>query len=106
MNQEINTKERRLDRLQALKLWTTGSAWFSGEEKIKGTLTPGSLADLAVLSDDYFTIEEDEIRSLESVLTMVNGAVVHGAAEYASESPVMVINGVSVSVDFLETYGI
>jgi hypothetical protein len=84
---EINTKERRLDRLQALKLWTTGSAWFSGEEKIKGTLTPGSLADLAVLSDDYFTIEEDEIRGLESVLTMVNGVVVHGAAEYASESP-------------------
>jgi predicted amidohydrolase YtcJ len=84
---EINTKERRLDRLQALKLWTTGSAWFSGEEKVKGTLTPGSLADLAVLSDDYFTVEEDEIRGLESVLTMVNGVIVHGAEEYASESP-------------------
>ncbi len=84
---EINAKERRLDRLQALKLWTTGSAWFSGEEKIKGTLMPGSLADLAVLSGDYFAIEEDDIRGLESVLTMVNGVVVHGAAEYAAESP-------------------
>jgi len=84
---EINAQERRLDRLEALRLWTTGSAWFSGEEKIKGTLAPGSLADLAVLSDDYFAIEEDEIRGLDSVLTMVNGVIVHGAAEYASHSP-------------------
>lgn len=84
---EITRREQRVDRLQALKLWTTGSAWFSGEEKIKGTLAPGSLADLAVLSDDYFAVEDDEIRGLESVLTMVNGAIVHGAAEYASQSP-------------------
>ncbi len=83
----INPEKSRLDRELALKLWTTGSAWFSGEEKLKGTLAPGKLADLAVLSDDYFAVEEDEIRNLESVLTLVDGSVVHGAAEYNSLAP-------------------
>ena len=83
----INPEERRLNREQALQLWTAGSAWFSGEEKQKGTLAPGRLADLAVLSDDYFSVDEDEIRNLESVLTIVDGAIMYGAAEYAGLCP-------------------
>ena len=39
-----------LDRETALRLWTQGSAWFSGESQLKGTLAPGMYADLAVLS--------------------------------------------------------
>ena len=84
---EINAPENRLNRLQALELWTSGSAWFSGEEKSKGTLTAGSLADLAVLSHDYFAVEEDEIRHTESVLTIVDGAIVHCSEEYAGHNP-------------------
>jgi len=84
---EINAPENRLDRQQALELWTNGSAWFSGEEKIKGKLTVGSLADLAVLSHDYFAVEEDDIRNTESVLTIVDGAIVHGSQEYAPHNP-------------------
>ena len=45
------------------------------------------LTDLAVLSDDYFEIEEDEIRGLESVLTMVGGVIVHAAEEFTSYNP-------------------
>jgi predicted amidohydrolase YtcJ len=77
----------RLSREEALRLYTHGSAWFSGEDARKGTLVVGRFADLAVLSDDYFTVEDDAIRGLESVLTMVGGRVVHGSGEFASLAP-------------------
>jgi predicted amidohydrolase YtcJ len=79
--------ENRLDRLTALRLMTKGSAWFSSEEDIKGTIAPGKFADLAVLSADYFSIPEEKIKNLESVLTVVGGKVVYGAAEFADMSP-------------------
>jgi predicted amidohydrolase YtcJ len=63
----------RLDREEALKLYTMGSSWFSTEDGKKGALAPGQLADLAVLSGDYFSIREEEIKHLESVLTIVGG---------------------------------
>ena len=47
----------------------------------------GRWADLAVLSDDYYAIDEDDIRGLESVLTMVGGNIVYGAQEFAKLSP-------------------
>src|SRR5258708_3503197 len=61
-------QENRLDREEALKLYTMGSSWFSTEEEKKGALAPGQLADLAVLSGDYFSIPEEESKHLESVL--------------------------------------
>lgn len=76
-----------LDRLSALRLYTEGSAWFSGDEQKKGALKPGYLADLAVLTDDYFSIPVEQIKSLESVLTMVNGTVVYAAQEFKSFDP-------------------
>lgn len=83
----LHPPERRLDRLEALRLYTVGSAWFSGEQQIKGTLAPGHLADLAVLSDDYLRIADDEIADITSVLTMVGGRPVHGAAEFSHLAP-------------------
>ena len=77
----------RLEREQALRLYTNGSSWFSGEEGKKGILSPGQLADLAVLSADYFTIPEEEIKGIESVLTIVGGKVVYGAEEFGSLAP-------------------
>ncbi|OGG45830.1 MAG: amidohydrolase [Candidatus Handelsmanbacteria bacterium RIFCSPLOWO2_12_FULL_64_10] len=76
----------RLDRMQALRLWTVGSAWFSGEEGKKGALLPGQLADLVVLSGDYFSVPEEQIKDLKSVLTVVGGKVVYGAGEFKSLS--------------------
>jgi predicted amidohydrolase YtcJ len=80
----LHDKADRLTREEALRLYTHGSAWFSHEDDKKGTLEPGRFADLAVLSDDYFAVEDDAIRGLESVLTMVGGRIVHGAKEYGS----------------------
>jgi hypothetical protein len=77
----------RLSREQALRLYTQGSAWFSGESEKKGTLAPGRFADLAVLSDDYFSVEEERIKGLSSVLTILGGKVVYGAEEFGDLAP-------------------
>jgi predicted amidohydrolase YtcJ len=76
-----------LSREEALRLWTHGSAWFSGEGDVKGTLAPGMYADLAVLSADYMTVPAEEIRRINSVLTIVGGRVVHGDGDFADRAP-------------------
>ena len=73
--------------MEALRLFTVGSSWFSSEEGKKGSIAPGQLADLAVLSADYFSIPEEEIKRLESVLTLVGGRVVYAAAPFAKLAP-------------------
>lgn len=80
-------EQNRLSRMEALRLYTSGSAWFSGEQEQKGTLAPGQFADLAVLTDDYFQVPEEEIRSLESVLTIVDGKPVYAAGDFSSLAP-------------------
>ncbi len=77
----------RLDRAEALRRYTLGSAWFSGEETKKGTLAPSQFADLAVLSADYFSVAENEIKNIESELTIVDGRVVHGAGDFSTWDP-------------------
>lgn len=76
-----------LTRFEALKLITTGSAWMSGEEKVKGTLKRGQYADFVVLPEDVFTVDAERIKRMESVLTVVNGKVVYGAASFAPLAP-------------------
>ena len=76
-----------LPRSVALELWTTGSAWFSNEQGKKGKIQAGMLADLAVLSADFFSVEEEAIKSIESVLTVVGGQIVYGAAEFTALGP-------------------
>ena len=72
---------------EALKLYTLGSSWFSTENGKKGALAPGQLADLTVLSADYFSIPEEEIKQLESVLTIVGGKIVYATAEFSRLAP-------------------
>jgi len=84
---ELYDESNRLDRIEALRLWTEGSSWFSSEEGKKGALSQGQLADLSVLSADYFAVPEEQIKSIESVLTMVGGKVVYAAGEFASLGP-------------------
>jgi predicted amidohydrolase YtcJ len=79
--------ENRFDRAEALKLYTMGSSWFSTENGKKGALAPGQLADFAVLSADYFSIPEEEIKQLASVLTVVGGKVVYATAEFSKLAP-------------------
>ena len=76
--------EETPDRLTALELYTLGSAWFSFDDDVRGSLEVGKLADLAVLTGDYLTVPLDEIGNLESVLTMLGGKVVYAAGELAA----------------------
>lgn len=76
-----------IDREAALRLWTEANTWFSTEEGKKGQIKPGQLADLIVLDRDYFSVSEDEIQDIESVLTLLGGKPVYGAGDFASLSP-------------------
>jgi predicted amidohydrolase YtcJ len=69
-------------RLDALRFYTLGSAWFSFDDDERGSIEVGKLADLAVLSDDYMTVPVEKIGGLESVLTMVGGRIVYAAAPF------------------------
>ena len=86
---QLAAPENRLSRAEALALYTVGSAWFSQEEDVKGLLASGQYADFAVLSDDYFSVPEGRIGQIESVLTVVGGRVVYGAAEFAGLVPAL-----------------
>jgi len=77
----------RLDRMEALRLWTVGSSWFSTEQGSKGAIVPGQFADLAILSGDYLSVPDEEIKQLESVLTIVGGKPVYGAEEFSDLAP-------------------
>ncbi len=84
---QLAAPANRLSRHEALRLYTVGSAWFSGEEELKGTLAPGRYADLAVLSADYFSVPEHEISGIEAVLTIVGGEPTYGAGDFESLAP-------------------
>ncbi|HDX9705990.1 MULTISPECIES: amidohydrolase [Bacillus cereus group] len=83
----IYDEKNKLDRKVALELYSKGSAWFSDDEGKKGTLAVGQFADIAVLSADYFTVPEEEIKNLESLLTIMGGQVVYGNDEFKNLSP-------------------
>jgi predicted amidohydrolase YtcJ len=70
-------------RVDALRAYTIGSAWFSFDENKRGSLEPGKVADLAVLSQDYMTVPADQVGSIESLLTMVGGKIVYAAGPFA-----------------------
>jgi predicted amidohydrolase YtcJ len=76
------SEQNLLDRTTALKLFTQGSAQLIKMDKDRGKLKEGLLADFAVLTDDYFKVEDVKILQLESVLTVLNGEVVYGSGEF------------------------
>lgn len=78
-----------VDRETALGMYTKANAWFSNEEGVKGQIKVGQLADFALLSADYFSVPEDQIRHLVSVLTVVGGKPVHGDDEFKPLAPAL-----------------
>ncbi|MFC6981283.1 amidohydrolase [Microbulbifer taiwanensis] len=76
---ELLSPKQRLSRTEALRQYTQGSAWFSGEETRKGRIAVGQDADFAVLSADYFSIPEVQIKDVVSLLTVLGGEVVYAA---------------------------
>ena len=69
--------DQAITRMEALRAWTLGSAWDAHSENDLGSIEPGKLADLVVLSDDYLTMPNEELRDLKSVLTLIGGDVVY-----------------------------
>lgn len=84
---QLYDEQNILERETALRLWTQGSAWFSGEADVKGTLAPGQYADLAVLSSDYFSIPAEDIKHVSALLTLVDGQIVHAAGPFQDLNP-------------------
>ena len=80
----IRDPKQNVTRAEALRMYTMGSAWFTFAEKRKGSIEAGKFADLAVLNADYLTVGEDQIRSIESVLTMVGGRAVYTVSPFTS----------------------
>ncbi|MFR9704732.1 amidohydrolase [Aeromonas sanarellii] len=84
---QMYDERNRLPRETALSLWTNGSAWFSSEQGKKGMIKVGQLADLAVLSEDFFHVPEESIKGIESVLTLVGGKIVFAQGTFGPLAP-------------------
>jgi predicted amidohydrolase YtcJ len=78
---------QQVSRVDALRLYTEGAAWFSFDDHQIGSFIAGKYADLAVLSHDYLTVPEQTIRRIESVMTMVGGKAVHATKPFAAMAP-------------------
>ena len=74
---------QRISRVEALRLYTEGAAWFCFDDHHLGSFTEGKYADMAVLSADYLTVSDEMIRKIDSVLTLVGGKAVHATAPFA-----------------------
>jgi predicted amidohydrolase YtcJ len=68
--------DQRMSREEALRSYTWNNAWAAFEENLKGSLEPGKLADITVLSRDIMTIPEDQIPATDVVYTIVGGTIV------------------------------
>jgi predicted amidohydrolase YtcJ len=73
-------KEEKIDRKEALYMYTLWAAAYSGEEKLIGSIEPGKLADLVVLGGDYMTFPETDLGKMPVVMTVVGGRIVHEVA--------------------------
>jgi predicted amidohydrolase YtcJ len=79
--------DNRVSREKALRMWTHENTWFSSEVGKKGQIMAGQLADLALLSDDFFAVPDNEIVHIRSILTMLGGKVVHGDGDFRPLAP-------------------
>ena len=80
-NGEVFSGRHRMTREEALRSYTLNNAYAAFEEHLKGSLTPGKLADIVILSQDIMTIPEEEIPATEVVYTIVGGEVRYSAPE-------------------------
>ncbi|MDE0357355.1 MAG: amidohydrolase [Gammaproteobacteria bacterium] len=80
-NGEVLSGEHRMTREEALESYTINNAYAAFEEHLKGSLTPGKLADIVVLSQDIMTIPEEEIPATEVAYTIVGGEVRYSGPE-------------------------
>ena len=75
--------DQALTREEALRLYTNAGPYYTFDERTKGTIEVGRLADMVVLSADYMTVPEAQIKDIKPLQTVVNGKVVYAAADGA-----------------------
>ena len=83
---QVMTKDNTLDRLTALRLFANGG-YDLIKETSKGKIEKGYYADLAILDKDYFSVEDEAVKTITSKLTIVDGKVVYGTDEYKTVAP-------------------
>ncbi|KAI0429262.1 amidohydrolase 3 [Xylaria sp. FL1042] len=78
LGQQINAGQQ-ISRQELLYLYTRANQWFLGnvDEQLLGSLEVGRLGDVVVLNEDYFTVPDEELKALRSILTVVGGSVVY-----------------------------
>lgn len=69
--------DQAISRSEALYAYTQAGTWLTREEALKGSITPGKLADLVVIDRDYFSVPDEEIKEIAAELTMVGGRIVY-----------------------------
>jgi len=82
IKQERVAPEQAISRAEALRCATMNGAYLTFDEDRKGSLEPGKLADLAVLSADPLNVAESELRDIGAVMTMVGGRIVYETANW------------------------
>jgi predicted amidohydrolase YtcJ len=80
LGDQINIGQQ-ITRQEVLRMYTRDNGWFLREEDKLGSIEPGKLADLVVLNDDYFSVPDERLKRMRSVLTLVGGTVVHDSGE-------------------------
>ena len=83
---QVMAKENVLDRTVALRLITSGGYGLV-KEKLKGKIQKGYFADLVILNKDYFLVADEEVKSITSKLTIVDGKIVYGDKDYSVLAP-------------------
>ena len=78
---ELINAGQTLTRQEAMRLYTVENGWFSKEEDKLGSIEVGKLADLVVLNRDYFSVPDEGLKQLRSVLTVVGGRIVHDTGQ-------------------------
>jgi predicted amidohydrolase YtcJ len=73
----VHEPEQRVTRMEALKMWTWNGAYLMFDEKNRGSIEPGKLADLVVIAEDFLTCPEDKIKDIEPLRTVVGGKAVY-----------------------------
>jgi predicted amidohydrolase YtcJ len=74
-NRRVQPKQG-IELTDALKVYTVGSATAGFEEKIKGSIAPGKLADLVMLDENPFSVPPDRVKGIQVLMTMIGGRVV------------------------------
>jgi predicted amidohydrolase YtcJ len=82
---QLTNDGQQISRVEALRLYTEGAAWFSFDDHQVGSFVEGKYADLAVLNQDYLSVTDQMIRKIESVLTLVGGKVVHATGPFQAQ---------------------